>query len=79
MEQPIHNLMLLFGQLGLDNTEKDIESFLNTNAPVPSEVALHDAKFWNKAQVSFLKEAIEDDADWAEVVDELNALLRRPH
>ncbi|MBW4964577.1 DUF2789 family protein, partial [Sulfitobacter sp. CW3] len=32
--------------------------------------------FWTDSQKAFLREEILDDADWAEVVDELNVLLR---
>ncbi|MCK4743847.1 MAG: DUF2789 domain-containing protein [Sulfuriflexus sp.] len=79
MEQPIHNLVSLFKQLGLDNTNETIEDFINRNRPVPSNLLLHEAEFWNASQASFLKEALEEDADWAEIVDELNVLLRRSH
>jgi hypothetical protein len=79
MEQPTHNLVSLFKQLGLDNTNEAIEDFINKNRPVPSNLLLHEAEFWSASQASFLKEAIEEDADWAEIVDELNILLRRPH
>lgn len=79
MEPPIHNLVSLFKQLGLENTHEAIEDFICRNRPVPSDLMLHEAKFWSASQASFLKEAIEVDADWAEIVDELNVLLRRPH
>ena len=79
MEAPIHNLVSLFKQLGLDNTSEAIEGFINRNRPVPDNLALHEAEFWSESQASFLKEAIEADADWAEIVDELNVLLRRAH
>jgi hypothetical protein len=79
MEQPSHNFASLFKQLGLANTNEEIEDFINRNRPVPSNLLLHEAKFWNASQAYFLKEAIEQDADWAEIVDKLNVLLRRPH
>lgn len=79
MEQPIHNLASLFKQLGLAYTNEAIEGFINRNRPLPSNLLLHEAEFWSASQASFLKEAIEEDADWAEVVDELNVLLCRPH
>jgi hypothetical protein len=78
MELPIHNLGSLFKQLGLDNAKEAIEDFVSRNKPVPSDVELHEAEFWNASQASFLKEAIEKDSDWAEIVDELNVLLREP-
>jgi len=79
VEAPFHNLVSLFKQLGLDNTNEAIEDFINRNRPVPDNLALHEAGFWNASQASFLKEAIEEDADWAEIVDELNVLLRGTH
>ncbi len=79
METNFHNLVSLFEQLGLDSTNQAIAAFINKHRPVPDNLALHEAEFWNASQAAFLEEAIETDADWAEVVDELNLLLRRPH
>ncbi|MGB3725914.1 MAG: DUF2789 family protein, partial [Glaciecola sp.] len=31
--------------------------------------------YWNEGQRAFLKEAILEDASWAEVIDELNVRL----
>jgi hypothetical protein len=78
VEPPIHNLVALFKQLGLDNSKEAIEDFINKNKPLPGNVELHQAQFWNQSQASFLKEAIEADSDWAETVDILNVLLREP-
>jgi hypothetical protein len=36
-----------------------------------------DAFFWTKSQAEFLRDEILDDADWAEVVDQLDVLLRK--
>ena len=41
------------------------------------EIALADAFFWTPAQAAFLREKIQEDADWAEIVDQLNLMLRR--
>jgi hypothetical protein len=79
VEPPIHNLVALFKQLGLNDSKEAIEDFVNKNKPLPGKVELHQAQFWNKSQAAFLKEAIEDDSDWAETVDELNVLLRETH
>jgi len=79
MEPPIHNLVSLFKQLGLESTNEAIEDFIYRNRPLPGNLVPYKAKFWNASQASFLKEAVEEDADWAEIVDELNVLLRRPH
>ena len=77
MEQPTHSLPSLFKQLGLDNDPTSIEQFIATHSPLKPELPLADAFFWSKSQADFLRGEILDDADWAEVVDQLNVLLRR--
>ena len=76
MEPPIHNLVSLFSQLGLDSTDEAIDSFISRNNPLPANVELHKADFWSSSQASFLKQAKDEDADWAEIVDQLDVLLR---
>ncbi|NMG16577.1 DUF2789 domain-containing protein [Aromatoleum bremense] len=76
MELPTHSLSNLFAQLGLPADEASIERFIASHSPLPENVALADAPFWTPAQAAFLREEIGDDADWAEVVDQLNLSLR---
>ncbi|HEY7865973.1 MAG TPA: DUF2789 domain-containing protein [Psychromonas sp.] len=76
MEMQNHPLSALFDQLGLDSSEAGINLFIKTHAPLMKEGRLHEADFWNRAQSDFLKQAIDEDADWAEVVDHLDAMLR---
>ncbi|WP_148861486.1 DUF2789 domain-containing protein [Marinobacter fonticola] len=76
MDTSQHTLQTLFAQLGLPADQESVETFIANYAPLPQEVALPDATFWNAAQSSFLHQGIEDDSDWAEVIDELDALLR---
>lgn len=76
MEQPVHVLKDLFAQLGLPDDAASIESFIRTHSPLPERVKLADAPFWSSAQASFLREELAEDADWAELVDQLNAALR---
>ena len=76
MEPLVHDLNALFDQLGLDDTDAAIQAFINRHKPLPGNVELHQADYWNPSQSSFLKQAIDDDADWAEVVDHLDVLLR---
>ncbi|WP_372881413.1 DUF2789 domain-containing protein [Psychromonas sp.] len=76
MEMQNHPLSSLFDQLGLDSTDSEIERFIKKNAPLRAGVKLHEADFWNTAQSNFLKQAKEEDADWAEIVDQLDAMLR---
>lgn len=76
MDTSRHSLSTLFEQLGLPADQKDIESFIAEHSPLPSEIALQDAPFWSESQSQFLEEGLEDDSDWAEVIDELDALIR---
>ena len=41
----------------------------------PPVMGLADAPFWNRAQASFLRESLKQDAEWCEIIDELNTLL----
>jgi Protein of unknown function (DUF2789) len=75
VETPIHGMSGLFDQLGLPSDSAAIERFIESHSPLGADVVLSDAPFWTSAQAAFLREEIEEDADWAEVVDELNAQL----
>lgn len=75
MEYQFHSFEALFEQLGLDSSPAQIRLFIETHAPLPHDLALHDAPFWTSSQASFLRDAVQDDSDWAEVVDGLNAAL----
>jgi hypothetical protein len=66
---------VLFAQLGLPDNEPAIARFIRTHGPLGGGVGLHEAKFWTPWQAEFLREAILEDADWAEIVDRLNADL----
>ncbi|MVW74455.1 DUF2789 domain-containing protein [Pseudomonas xionganensis] len=76
MEAPIHSLANLFKQLGLDHEPAAIEAFIRRHSPLPERFELADAPFWSPAQAAFLREEILEDADWAEIVDQLNLQLR---
>lgn len=76
MDTSSHALGDLFDQLGLDSWEEAINRFIEDNGDLDAGISLVDAPFWNDAQRTFLNEAIEEDSDWAEVVDHLDALLR---
>ena len=73
-----HALPELFAQLGLPDDDKSIREFIARHAPLPGEVLLPDAPFWTLSQSSLLRSEWKADADWAEVVDTLNTLLRQP-
>ena len=76
MENPVHDLSALFQQLGLPADPASIERFIRNHSPLAPTCKLADAPFWNASQATFLREEILEDADWAEVVDQLNVLLR---
>ncbi|QYK02508.1 DUF2789 domain-containing protein [Shewanella psychrotolerans] len=73
MNQP--DLTSLFDQLGLPSSQQDIETFISQHR-IKASIHLIEADFWNDAQKNFLKEALSDDASWAEIVDQLDAQLR---
>lgn len=76
MESSMHTMANLFQQLGLPSDPGAMEAFVAHHGALPTGVALCDAPFWSPAQAGFLKEQILGDADWAEVVDQLDNLLR---
>lgn len=78
MDTSKHTLSTLFEQLGLDADPGSIEAFVGSHGPIPETTTIADADFWSSAQAGFLREAIADDSDWAEPVDELDAMLRSP-
>jgi hypothetical protein len=78
MEKPTHSLASLFDQLGLESTESAIMWFVKAHSPVPDAVELHEAACWSTSQAAFLKQAKEQDADWAAIVDQLDVMLRAP-
>jgi len=76
MDRSMHNMTNLFAQLGLKNSNEDIEFFIAANRGLQKEQTLAEAEFWSKGQQQFLQEAIQLDSDWCEIVDSLDALLR---
>lgn len=76
MYSPIHSINALFDQLGLQSDDQAIEKFIAEHSPLPAEVKLSEALFWNESQKTFLHQMKAEDADWAEVVDQLDAMLR---
>ena len=76
MDTSVHNMSTLFLQLGLNNSPQGIYQFINEHKGLNSQTSLQDANFWNTSQASFIQEAIAYDSDWAEVVDQLDSLLR---
>ncbi|TWH71453.1 uncharacterized protein DUF2789 [Azomonas agilis] len=78
MQAPVHDLSLLFEQLGLKSDSASINTFITSHS-LPDHVVVNEAPFWNSAQASMLKEALQFDADWALLVDQLNERLHTQH
>lgn len=75
MELPNKDMSTLFEQLGLPSDPQSIDDFIARHAPLPNEVRLADAPFWNDSQRALLRDEWIEDAEWAPIVDELNARL----
>lgn len=76
MEDHVHSMTHLFSQLGLPAQPAEIQAFIDAHRPLPASLALHEAPFWTPSQSGFLQEQVQDDADWAGVVDRLDSALR---
>lgn len=75
MDANLHTISNLFAQLGLPSDPSAVDQFIAAHRPLGNDVVLYRAPFWNASQRAFLKEEIIGDADWAEVIDDLNARL----
>ena len=75
METTNHEFYQLFEQLGLPSSEQDIRAFIDSHRPLAGEVKITEAPFWTDAQKAALKEMLLQDADWAEVEDQLYVAL----
>ncbi|WP_370277315.1 DUF2789 domain-containing protein [Pontibacterium sp.] len=76
MDLSAHNMNTLFDQLGLPSSDKDIKQFVTTHRLYSGDIQLTEATFWTPAQSAFLKESLDSDSDWCELVDELDSMLR---
>jgi hypothetical protein len=76
MQEAHHHFSDLFAQLGLPTDPQGIAQFLAQHRPLAGDVRLPDAPFWSTAQATFLKEALLQDSDWAELADQLSEALR---
>ena len=75
MDTSRHSFKDLFMQLGIPSGESAIAAFF-ANHHLPPDIPLEQAAFWSAGQAQFIHEALADDADWSELVDQLDALLR---
>lgn len=76
MENFEHTMSNLFAQLGLPDADDEINYFIHQHRPIPKGLSLERAPFWNKGQSQFIHEALYEDSDWAELVDQLDTRLR---
>lgn len=68
----------LFAQLGLPNTPEAIASFLEKHRPLPNDILLADAPFWNESQAEFIREKrLLDSPEWIQIIDQLSEALRQ--
>lgn len=79
MERQTFDMGHLFDQLGQPSDADAIARFIASHSPLAENVRLHEADFWSPTQAAFLREALLDDAEWAEVVDALNGELHQRH
>lgn len=76
METPFHTMENLFLQLGLDYSPEAVNQFISSHQ-LAHDQPLAQADFWTPTQADFLRECLEADSDWAEIVDQLNIQLRQ--
>lgn len=65
----------LFEQLGLASSNLAIARFIKHHH-LPGDIKLQAATFWTKSQRQFINDGLQQDADWCEIIDQLDALLR---
>ena len=72
--EPEYTMNELFAQLGLDSSDEAIDSFVEANQ-LSKEEKLTESKVWTDNQRMFLQEEWEKDAEWVEVIDDLNVRM----
>lgn len=69
----------LFAQLGLPNSPEAIADFLGRHRPLPNDILLADAPFWDESQAAFIREKkLQDSPEWIQMIDQLSEALRQP-
>ena len=76
MEKVFHRFTELFQQLGLPADAVTIKQFIANHSPLDESIQLADAPFWSASQATLLRDELMLDADWAEIIDQLNKALR---
>jgi hypothetical protein len=75
MDTTLNDLSHLFKQLGLPYHQEEIDEFVNKNR-LDKQTLMIDADCWSPSQRAFLKEALLEDAQWSEVIDQLDVMMR---
>jgi|TARA_R110000868_G_scaffold172143_2_gene407973 hypothetical protein len=75
MDTTSNDLSHLFKQLGLPHDQEGIDDFVIQNK-LDKHTLITDADCWNSGQKAFLKEALLQDAQWSEVIDQLDVMMR---
>jgi hypothetical protein len=44
---------------------------------IQDDLTIDEAPFWNASQASFLLDSLQEDGDWSEIIDQLDAMLRK--
>ncbi|MBM5570392.1 MULTISPECIES: DUF2789 domain-containing protein [Deefgea] len=74
MDTSPHSLCTLFAQLGLASDAASIKRFICSHR-LSSDINIAAAPFWTPSQAAFLADELQNDAEWAEMIDELAVLL----
>lgn len=74
MGASVYCLSTLFEQLGLSGKDDDIETFIRDHR-LSEGTKVYEAEYWTPQQAAFLKESLDQNAEWALIVDELNVRL----
>ncbi|MFT7116629.1 MAG: hypothetical protein ACI9I0_001841 [Rhodoferax sp.] len=61
--------------MGLTSDTEGILHLLRSYAPLASDIQLPDASLWTPAHATFLREALQQDAEGAELADQLSQAL----
>jgi endo-beta-N-acetylglucosaminidase D len=77
MEESLHSMTDLFTQLGLPSKPLEIQAFIESHRPLDASFELNEAPFWTASQADFLREQVQEDADWAGIIDRLDSGLRQ--
>jgi hypothetical protein len=76
MEKYHKTMSDLFEQLGLASSDEGIVDFISQNKGLRQGLHIEDAELWSRQQADFIKNALLEDAEWVELIDQLNTRIR---